>query len=232
MTTARDLVKRAMRLAGVYSIGEEPSASEAQDVLQAMNAMLSSWANQSLLIFAESNDLIPFVANQQSVTVGPSGAFVTVRPVKVLDSSVIQFGGINYPLSVVTLDQMNDIAVVVSSIPSSLQVQYNMPNALIRLYPSPSQAMTLSLWSQKPLTGVTTLDDVFSLPPGYEDAIAYNLAAAIAPEFGASLPPIVAQRAMTLLKVLKRTNFKALVSQLPDAVMQRGFTYGNPYPWI
>lgn len=42
--TCIDLIKRAYRLIGVYSIGEAPSADEAIDGLNALNAMMGDCA--------------------------------------------------------------------------------------------------------------------------------------------------------------------------------------------
>lgn len=43
MATARDMVKRAMRARKVLSGGEEPTADELADGLDALNAMLFTW---------------------------------------------------------------------------------------------------------------------------------------------------------------------------------------------
>lgn len=51
MTTARDIVTRAIKLVGYYGEGEEPSAAAVRDGLQALNDLMASWHNQGLLVF-------------------------------------------------------------------------------------------------------------------------------------------------------------------------------------
>lgn len=43
MTTARDIVKRALRQIGMLASGEDPASEDANDVLAALNGMLSGW---------------------------------------------------------------------------------------------------------------------------------------------------------------------------------------------
>jgi hypothetical protein len=50
VATVRDRIKRAMRLIGAAATGETPSADELADGLTALNAMLSSWSLESLLV--------------------------------------------------------------------------------------------------------------------------------------------------------------------------------------
>lgn len=48
MTTARDMVKRALRMIRVTPGGTEPSAEDAQDALQTLNRLLSAFPAEGL----------------------------------------------------------------------------------------------------------------------------------------------------------------------------------------
>jgi hypothetical protein len=98
MATALDIIKRAMRLDRVYGIGETPSADEAQACLDALNSMLDLWATQRLYVYVNVTDVISLAASTASFTIGPTGTTVSVRPVKVLDSSYITYQSVSYPL--------------------------------------------------------------------------------------------------------------------------------------
>ena len=89
MSTALDVIKRAMRLAGVYSIGEEPSADETASGLMALNGMIGTWANETLMIYAHTIDAVPLVANTALYTLGDTGAVVTTRPQQALEMSSV-----------------------------------------------------------------------------------------------------------------------------------------------
>jgi hypothetical protein len=57
------------------------------------------------------------------------------------------------------------------------------------LWPAPPAGSTLDVFSLKPLTAFNSLSDTINLPPGYEQALRFNLAGVLAPEYGSALPP-------------------------------------------
>ena len=159
MATALDVIKRSMRALGVYAIGEDPSDTEAADALATLNALVTSLPPG--MVYAQTLDTIALAANQASVTVGPSGATVTTRPIEILNSSYILYQGVSYPLMISTLDDYNAINVKTETgIPETLWPLMNMPNITITPWPIPSAAMTLNLWSNKQVVSFAALTDV------------------------------------------------------------------------
>jgi hypothetical protein len=224
--TCIDLIKRAYRLIAVYSIGETPTSSEAVDGLTALNAMLSDWANEGLMTYATTTDAIPIVANTNTYTIGATGGFVSDRPQEVLSSSYIQYSGVSYPLGLLTQEQYNDIQVkAISGIPTSMLYIGTFPNATITLYPTPSDTMTLNLVSKKLLNVFANLTDVVALPPGYENAVVFNLAVYLSAEFGMPLPQQVAMQAAGSKRTIKRTNHVSPILKMPYGVpMKRNYS--------
>lgn len=225
-TTALDIIKRSMRLLGVYSIGEQPSADECADSLRALNAMLDSMANENLFVFAKSLDVVPLTANDGSYSVGPTGDVATVRPIEVSTASYIEYMGVSYPLMIATLNDYNQIPVksLIAGIPNEMYVLNSMPNVTVNLWPVPSTAMTLYLWSNKLLQSFTSLTDVLTLPPGYERMLGYCLAEEMADEFEAVASANVVKKAAQARKVMKRTNTEVPRLSMPYGVpMGRGF---------
>lgn len=209
MATALDSIKRAMRLIGVYAIGEDPTADESQDGLTALNAMLDSFANDRMTVYAPTLDSITWPGSTQSMTVGPTGTFITTRPVEVLSATYYELNGISYPLVPLTVYEYNDIALktMASDIPQYIWVQPTYPNISITLFPISGTQITLKLWSNKQIISIPTLTTDLNLPPGYKDFIDYNLAERLAPEFDVQVPPAVAKQAMLTRKAIARTNF-------------------------
>lgn len=226
MTTALDIVKRSMRLLGVYSIGETPSADEVADSLRALNAMLDSMANENLFVFAKTLDVVPLVANDGVYTVGPTGDVITSRPVEVSSASYIDYLGVSYPLRVDTLNDFNSIPVkaLIAGIPQELYVLPNYPNITLNLWPVPSQTMTLNLWSNKLIQSFANATDVLTLPPGYERMLGYCLAEEMAPEFDVVVSADIKQKAAHARKVIKRTN-----TEVPRLSMPYGVPAGRGY---
>lgn len=209
MATARDRIKRAMRLIGVYSIGEEPSDDEAQDGLVALNAMLDSFSNDKQMIYAPTLDTIAWSGNTASYTVGPSGTVITPRPMSLLDSCYYVLGNVSYPLIPLTVDEYNELTLKTLNTTNPQYIWFNptYPNAEITLFPTPSTGISLKLWSNKRLLSIPDLTTQVDLPPGYTDLIDYNLAERLAPEYEVPVPAAVARQAMLTRKTLARTNF-------------------------
>lgn len=226
MTTAIDIISRAMRLLGVYSIGETPSSEESNDGLAALNSMLDSWAVQSLFVYAETLDAITLAASVSSITVGPSGTTITARPVTVLGSSYIDYQGVSYPLAIDTLTDYNNIPskTQIVGIPSQIYALNNMPNITVFMWPVPFATMTLNLWSNKLIQSFASLTDTLTLPPGYERALVFSLAEEIAPEYQLEPSRDVVMKAAYARKVIKRVN-----TEVPRLQMPYGVPVGNSF---
>lgn len=228
--TALDLIKRAYRLIGVYSIGETPSAEESNDGLNALNAMLDSWANEKLMIYAATQDIFPLTAGDGTYTIGDGADIDSLRPQKIDPSTYINYQGVSFELTVCNLKQYNEIRVktITGSIPTILYYDPTYPEGTINLWPLPTAGCTLHLWSWKPLGIFLNVTDEVSLPPGYEDAIVFNLAANLAPENEVPVPAQVEKRATLTKKVLKRNNSTPIIVQLPNEVLP-GFGQRTSY---
>lgn len=220
MTTALDIIKKATRLLGVYAIGEELSADESQDGLSALNAMLDSWANENLLIYAKTLDTVNLIAGQSSFTMGPTGTTVTTRPVFVDSSSYITYQNVTYPLQKLTLADYNSIGLKnqTSGIPTSFWPLMNFPDITITLWPVVADSMTMSVWSNKLITTFPTLTTAISLPPGYERLVIYSLAEELAPEYDVTVPPGVAMIAAKARRNIKRTNTEPGLMSMPYGI--------------
>ena len=191
MTTGRDIVRKALQKARVLVKSEEPDADEANDALDALNGMVSSWSNESLLVYARTWETFNVTGGVGEYTIGPSQTFNTVRPLFIVDAYV-RLASIDYDLVVIP-DEVYTGSIAYKpqqGIPEFINYDNGYPSAKIRLWPVPSSAYTLFLLSEKQLT-TFTLDTVLSLPPGWERALVYNLAMEIAPDYGQEVDPNV-----------------------------------------
>lgn len=207
--TAQKMLQRSLRLIGVYGSTDTLSAEEGIDGLATLNAMLDEWANENLMISAATLDVITLQPNVSVYTIGPTGGTVSNCPVEIDSASYIQYNSISYPLDLLTLAEYNDITLknLTTLIPDSLWFNPTFPNGVITLYPVPAAVMTLNLWSFKQIAYFPSLTSVVALPPGYENAIVYNLAEALAGEYGVPVPAIVGKLAWVNKKKVKRINY-------------------------
>ena len=187
MATAQTLITRALRLLSVIGSGVTPDSNALADGLTALNAMLEGWRNQPRASWSIDEVTGSIVANQQSYTLGPAGNINTTRPINI-ENARFQLLGVDYPLQIIDQAQWAGIRVkgLKSNIPRYIYPTGDYPMVTLNLWPIPTQAATLILGVVHPLSGISALGDTVSLPPGYEQAIAYNLAICLAPELGVS----------------------------------------------
>lgn len=206
--TALAIINRALRLIGVYGAGDTLSAEEARDCLQALNSLVDEWVNEKLMLSAPTLDTFSLLPGVGVYTIGPGGDIAGDCPSAIDDASYIQYGGISYPLSLLTLAEYNAIGLksLAGMVPEVLWYDSTYPNGTLTLYPAPAAAMTLCLWSWKPLATFSALSTTILLPKGYESALTYNLAEVLAPEYSVPVPPTVLKMATLSKRKLKRTN--------------------------
>lgn len=188
MTTARDLVKSALRKISVVGTGSPLSDEDAQDGLTTLNAMLSSFSVEGGMIYTETQETFSLTSGQASYTIGTGGDFNTDRPFEII-TAYTSSGDIDYPMSVYDEKQYAAIAQKdLAGYPNRYYFDGGYPLGKIYLHPTPSGVTTITIFSRKELTGFSDLDTVYSLPPEYEAMIIYNLAVWIAPEYEREAP--------------------------------------------
>jgi hypothetical protein len=191
--TVQQLIDAALRTLGVIATGETPSSDERTDGLTALNHMIGEWNAQALPIYQ---------ATRESVFLtGAASYALSTRPVKI-QGAQITFGGMTVPVEVVNGEQWSRGG----GTPSMPQLwnDAGYPNSTIYLRPAPTSG-TLELQSLRPLSSSYQLSDNLALPPGYEAALRFNLAARLAPEFG-RVDPAVDQRAADALTSIMGLN--------------------------
>lgn len=221
MTTALDMITRAMRLIGAIGEGETVTPYDAQTGLDALNSMLDSWSLDELAVYQIQQEQFTLTPSVASYTIGSGGAFNTVRPVQIRGGFYRDASSNDYPFSVIELNQWNGLT------PKN-QLGYNIeylyyspayPLGSINLWPVPQEAGTLFIDSLKALQSFANLTTQLSLPPGYKRMIEYNLAVEIAPEFERSVSAEVAKIAQDSKAAVQRINAPANVLVMDDALM-------------
>lgn len=220
--TGLEWVTASLKKIGVLAAGEAPESSEAVDALAEGNRMLSSWSNEGLLIFAINQETpVTLVAGDATYTLGAAGDIVN-RPQEIV-GAFIRDGSTDYPLDLLTHDEF--IAIrdksVQSDYPNSLYDDGGYPQRTVTLYPVPSAAKSLVLFTHRALTAITDLSTSVSMPPGYDDALVYNLAVRLAPEYGKAVSDVVAATAIETKAGLKRSNTKPALLRCDDAIVTR-----------
>ena len=229
MTTAADQINGALRLIGQLAEGEVPSAETSADALTALNQMIDSWSTERLSVYATQDQTFSWPAGERIRTIGPTGDFVGVRPVQILDSTYFRDAATNVSYGIRMLNELqyNNIAVktVTSTYPQIMWVNMTHPDVTMYVYPVPTRVLEFHIISVQELSEPATLDTTLAFPPGYLRAFRYNLALELAPEFGVEPSSEVRRVAMYSKRNLKRINNPDDVMAMPYSIIARRNRY-------
>lgn len=226
--TVRDLIRASMRKLGVISAGEQPSAQEAADGLEALNALLESWNTERLFVFSIVPRQYNLVAGKQTYTIGPGGEFDGPRPVKIDQAYVIFTPNGDQPptipIEILTLDQWasKEVKNTPSTFPTQMYNDSDNPLSNLSFWPIPTLVVPVVLWCWGQISAFPDINADISLPPGYYRALVYNLAVELAPEFGRSVTPEIAAIATEAKGDVKITNSPDLMMTCDDALVNNG----------
>lgn len=204
-----------MRVCGVLAKSEVPSADEMQDSVQALQFMLDLWGADNLMAWGLVQETFTLTANQQSYTIGASASldFNTAYPYSITDAYLRDGANVDTGIDIITRDEYNAYSdkIVTASRPEALYYDHGVasqttPTGTIFLYPMPDGSSTyqLILTSQKPLAAILTSTATFELLAPYEEAIKYNLAIRLWPEFHENPKDPIPQHIVVLAKEAKR----------------------------
>lgn len=211
MSTVRQLIEGSLKLLGVLAQGENVSGEEAVDALSRLNELVDSWSADGLMIYDVKRESFSLTSGQSSRTIGTSGDFVTSRPTVIQGASVLQ-NGIETPIRIYNQQEWQSVSMKASqsSLPQGIYVEDTYPNKTLNFYPVPSSTSSVVLYSLKPLTAFTSLNETIALPPGYPKALRYNLALEMAPEYGKQVDAVIAKIAEESKSTIKRLNTRPI----------------------
>lgn len=222
MATAQTVINRALRLIGALDPEESPTTNETANVLEALNGLIDSWRNDRLIVWSITNVTKTLTAGDGTYTIGSGADINTTRPVVIKGAYVTQNGS-DYPVDVITEEAYRGIVskTTQSSLPQLVYYDPAVASGTIYLWPVPSvgNVLTLSVWS--PISTLAAAGTTVTLPPGYERALASNLAIDIAPEFQKTASQEVAKMARDSLAAIKKANVRPIVAQMEMATGRR-----------
>lgn len=205
--TVLDLIKAALRLIGAIASSETPTAGQAQDAREALNLLLTEWHNDPLIALTEQQTF-NVSSGTYSYTIGSGQTWNGNKPLKIL-SAYITDNGSDTPLRVINeVEYMGINDKDASGQPDYLFYDEGNTTGVVYLWPAPNDTFTCTILSQAAFTSYTSNSTTISLPNGYLQALKYNLAIEIAPEYEAQPSQWLVKRAMDTLAAIKRTNLK------------------------
>jgi hypothetical protein len=206
--TAGQLIKDSARLVNVIGTSEVLTADEFADGLASLNDLLEVWSIQNLALYGSADVTFNTVAAQAAYTIGPTGTWVTDRPVRINDSPFCTVSGLDYPIDVIGQEGYDLISLKTQPgqiVERALFVN-DSPNGRLTLWPVPSAIVPITLNIDRVLTQVASIATVMTFPPGYLLAMRYALGIMIAPDYGRTVSDEVQRIASTSFAAIKRAN--------------------------
>ena len=208
-----DFIRRAMLSILVLGSGETPTQAEAQDGLATLGDMLDVWDSDGLMIFTTQITDFPLTGAKQTYTLGAGGDFDMDRPAFIDRASIVLLSNpaqpLEYPIPVYTTQDWQEKVPIKNSpgnLPLLVYDDGAFPLRNLTFWPFATDNTTFRLYSWQRLSKFTDLTTAIAFPPTYAEAIRFNLAVRLAPEFGVSVSPEVASLAASSLAALKASN--------------------------
>lgn len=226
MTTARDLIRLSMKMAGILAVGQTTLAEDETDCFMLLNSMLASWTQSRWLVY-HLLDIPCTSTGSNPYTVGPSGQFVCTRPDRIQAAyarlSPTSASPIDYPLSIInTHEEWSSVQQKsLKSFPNSIFYDPTLGSGTLYFWPVPSSSFELHIIVKETLTQFADLTTVISFPPEYLDTLLYNLSARIMLLYGLDPNPGITNLANASLNIIRVANNRVPLLRMPAGIGNR-----------
>lgn len=236
VTSAADIVRLALKDAGVLGVGQTANAEDTNDAFDTMNMMIAQWNIKRWMIY-HLLDLKIVSTGAISYTIGPGGDIDTGtqgRPDRLEDGSFYRQlitasspNQIDYPLSI--LESREDYSRIglkqLSTIPQYIFYDVTYPLGTLYPWPVPSAVKyEIHVAVKDQLTEFANLANPINLPHQYIAALRFNLGVMLRPMYQMKPDPSLAVLAVTALNIIKNSN-----TQIPRLLIPiqlgRGWLY-------
>lgn len=224
--TASDLIKTSLRNINAIATGETPMSDELNDGLIMLNDLLENWSTQKLAVYGRQDVTFNTVVNTPSYTIGPTGVWVTDRPVRINDYPFCTLNGSDFPIQLIGQQDYDLITVKTQTqqIIERMLFVNDSPNGRITLWPTPSAIVPITMSIDKILSQVT-LATVMSFPPGYLIAMRYQLGILLAPDYEVDLSQLWLDTAKKTFADIKRANKRRRTAEMDGMLMDLSHGY-------
>ena len=179
-----NIIKAALRKCGALAEGEAPSTESYTNGTQALNNIVLRFATLGMPLWKRIEQTVTIVAGTKDYTINN---VLQVTQVVLKDTT----GGTQYELIPKDRYDYNRLPSNTSGLPVHYTFIPGLENGTLTLWPTPDTGAatnkTLLVTYQKEFDGFTASGDTPDFPAYWTDAIIYELAVNIAPEYGVPL---------------------------------------------
>lgn len=226
--TAGDIIKFALKAAGILGVGQSALAEDTADTLAALNGMIGQWNRKRWLIW-HLLDLSVTIDGRDKYSIGPGGDYDVPRPDRLEGAYFRQYTGstpnhVDYWLQI--LQSMEDYGKIplksLTTFPQAVFYDSAVPIGYVHPYPIPNLngIYELHVLIKDTLNQFATVDTPILLPPEYYEAIWTNLGIRLGAFYpGAVITPQLEGLAKASLATIRGAN-----AQVPRLLMPQGMS--------
>lgn len=210
--TVSDVISDALAKLYILEGGTTPDATSAATALRGLRNMLRTWAVDGVRLWLDAEQAITPVAGTATYT-------LTVRTLEV-KQAFRRNAGSDTPIRLISREEYNRLPNKASTgNPFAMWVDRDRTSTSVTLYPVPDAASaandTIYVTGKQQIQDVTDGAQDIDIPPEWSEALVYNLAVRLAPDFNVEVRPDVAGIAMELYTLMKGQDRELSVMMRP-----------------
>lgn len=183
--TRDEIIAGALRKIGVLSSGQTATANQVTDAAVALNALVKAFQADGMAVWKLASYSFTTTTSTSSYTIGLSQTLNTAAPLKVTQATYTPSGGKSTPMNVYNRYDYFQLPSGSSGSPINLYYQPLRANGTIRLWPTPDNSTTsITIYYQSLYEDFDASSDDADFPSYWINALIYNLAWTLAPEYG------------------------------------------------
>lgn len=174
------LITQALRDCGRLQISDTPSGEVLADGLLRLHDIINTWQTDGLRLWLNSIQSITLTAGTASYTLGPSGAIITVKPLRVIEGWYVRSTGNRQPLWPLSWNEYYRLGKLTQQgAINSYFVDKQATNLVVKFFQVPDTTAatgTVELLLQTQAVAPTELDETISFPIEWGMALRWALA--------------------------------------------------------
>lgn len=190
--TRNQIIEAAMRKCGRLAKGQSADSTDLTNGTLALNSIVAEFQTLGMPLWARQDYSVTLVAGQRDYTIGDGQTINTPFPLKmqkvVLETTT---GGAMREIFPTAYQDFRLLNTESTGAPVSYTYQPKINVGILSLWPLPdataAAAYVLQLTYQRPSEGFTAAGETPDFPQEWQNALIYNLAVGLAPEFGVPL---------------------------------------------
>ena len=239
MTTAQDIVTQALKANGIGALGQTPNSADLADGFAWLQRLLAQWQRKRWLVW-HLVDTALASSGLLSYSVGVGGYYNIPRPDQIegayarLMTNGTYTGAptptqpgilnIDYPLYLIqSYEEYARISIKgLQTFPGAVFYDAAFPLGNVFFWPVPDRQFELHILTKETLQQFVSLTDTVLMPPEYEEAMIWSLAARLRPSYGLQPDPTITAAMSVALQTLRIANL-----QIPELLLPSGLPNGS-----